>query len=502
LLWKIKENTTIFNERGPTKMERKMKKAKAQSQTIMALILCIGMMFWFVAAHAKDKEVFHDIVNSDFVAQYAKLPPPPNSMIIDVRTSGDYNEGHIFGSFNIPADQPGELLRLLPKNKNVLLVFYDQGSTSLMSHQSAWEAEKLGYNHVKVFAGGVIEWKKAYSLVALTKEVIAEGFTIVNYDYVKQKVGTGIRQLNQVVIIDARPEGLYSAGHIPSAISLPSMKFNSAYPDFEKLNIAKDTEIILGIGRECELSLKNAQRLRNKGYTNLKLYIAPPVWIDSDYQEIDVRKAKELITAGVPFIDSRPANLFDKGTIEGAINIFPTKFEEKKGILPKDRTKPVVIFCQGYSCVLSHEIAKKLMDLGYQNVLVYAGGYPEWEKIYAPSSDKIKSGKGEGTIDVVFFEEMLKSNPSGLLLIDVRSSAEFSTGSFKASENIPISELEKKLKTLDYSKPIVFVCATGARSGEAYFMVKDVRSDMKNVFYLDAEVSFNKDGSYKIIKVN
>lgn len=482
-----------------------MKKSLKHLWILLTLILVVTLTAGVAAVQAAEGKpawYFQDIVNADFVAQYAKLPPPPNSMVIDVRSKEEYNEGHIFGSFSIPNNQPNEQVRLLPKNKATLLVFYGQDPANKLSHESARAAQKLGYNNIKVFAGGVLEWKKGFSLVALTKQAVAEGFGVVDYDYVKGKAGSGIRQFTQVVIIDARPEGLYSAGHIPSALSLPSMKFNSVYPEFEKLNIAKNTEIIFGIGRECELSLKNAQRLKSKGYTNLKLYIAPPVWLDTDYQEIDAKKAKELHSAGVPFIDSRPANLFKKGTIEGAINISVTKFEASKDILPKDMTKPVVSFCQGYSCVLSHEMARKLTGLGYQNVLVYAGGYPEWEKAFAPVADKIKPGKGEGTIDVASFEKMLNEKPAEMLLVDVRSAAEYSTGTFKTAVNISIGELEKKLKTLDLSKPVVFVCSTGARSGEAYFMLKDVRQDMKNVFYLDAEVSFNKDGSYKIIKVN
>ncbi|MBI5602899.1 MAG: hypothetical protein HY879_06055 [Deltaproteobacteria bacterium] len=484
-----------------------MKKSLKHLRVLLTLILVMAFIAGFAVVQAAETPAkpdwyFKDLVNADFVAQYAKLPPPPNSMVIDVRSKEEYNEGHIFGSFSIPKDQPNELTRLLPKNKGTLLVFYGQDPASKQSHEAARAAQKSGYNNIKVFAGGILEWKKGFSLVALTKEAMAQGFGVVDYDYVRGKVGVGVRRLNQVVIIDARPEGLYSAGHIPSALSLPSMKFNSTYPEFEKLNIAKNTEIILGIGRECELSLKNAQRLKSKGYTNLKLYIAPPVWLDTDYQEIDAQKAKELHSAGVPFYDSRPANLFSKGTIEGSINIPVSKFEGSKNSLPKDMTKPVVSFCQGYSCVLSHELARKLMGLGYQNVLVYAGGYPEWEKLFAPASAKIKPGKGEGTIDVASFEKMLKENPSGMLLIDVRSAAEYSTGTLKTAIGMPVGDLEKKVKTLDFSKPIVFVCSTGARAGEAYFMVKDERKDMKNVFYLDAEVAFNKDGSYKIVKEN
>lgn len=486
-----------------------MEKLKKHLWVIIALTLVMALVVGFAAAQAaeaptqagaKPSWYFKDIVNADFVAQYAKLPPPPNSMVIDVRPRKEYDEGHIFGSFSIPNNQPDELTRLLPKNKGTLLVFYGSDPSSELSHESARAAQKTGYNNIKVFAGGVLEWKKGFSLVALTKEAIAQGFGVVDYDYVKGKVGTGIRQWNQVVIIDARPDRMYSEGHIPSAMSFPSMKFSQVYPDFEKLNIAKNTEIILGIGRECELSLKNAQRLKQKGYTNLKLYIAPPVWLDTDYLEIDQKKAKELHDAGVPFFDSRPVQLFKKGTIEKSINIPVTKLEENKNLLPKDTTKPVVTYCQGYSCVLSHQLARKLMGLGYQNVLVYAGGYPEWEKAFPSTAKTIKPGSGEGTIDVGTFEKILKEDPASILLIDVRSSAEFSTGAFKTAVNVTIEELEKKIKTLNFNQPIVFVCATGARSGEAYFMVKDGRPDMKNVYYLDAEVAYNKDGSYKIGK--
>jgi len=468
---------------------------------LLTLVVTLGVGFAAVqAAEVKPGWYFQDIVNADFVAQYAKLPPPPNSMVIDVRPKEEYSEGHIFGSFSIPNNQPGELTRLLPKNKGTLLVFYGQDPANNLSHESARAAQKMGYTNIKVFAGGVLEWKKGFSLVALTKEAVAQGFGVVDYDYVRGKVGIGIRQLNQVVIIDARPDRMYSEGHIPSALSFPSMKFAQVYPDFEKLNIAKNTEIILGIGRECELSLKNAQRLKEKGYTNLKLYISPPVWLDNDYQEIDIKRAKEFHDQGVLFIDSRPETLFKKGSIEKSISIPVTKFEANKNILPKDMTKPIVSFCQGYSCVLSHEVARKLMDLGYQNVVVYAGGYPEWEKAFPSTASAIKPGSGEGTIDVAAFEKILKEDPAGILVIDVRSSAEFSTGALKTAVSIPVGDLEKKLKTLSSDKPIVFICSTGARSGEAFFMVKDSRPEIKNVFYLDTEMSFNKDGSYKIGK--
>ena len=92
----------------------------------------------------------------------------------------------------------------------------------------------------------------------------------------------------------------------------------------------------------------------------------------------------------------------------------------------------------------------------------------------------------------------MKENPDSILLIDVRDPDEVAAGAFKTAKNIPVDKLEKTIKTLPSDKPIVFVCATGARSGEAYYMVKDIRPDIKEVYYVDAEITYKKDGSYKI----
>jgi rhodanese-related sulfurtransferase len=109
-----------------------------------------------------------------------------------------------------------------------------------------------------------------------------------------------------------------------------------------------------------------------------------------------------------------------------------------------------------------------------------------------------KSGKAEGTIDIAAFEKILKENPGIVHLIDVREPKEFEAGHLKTAVNIPVKELQKQVKTLGADKPIIFVCATGARSGECFYMLQDLRKDLKNVSYVDADIAFNKDGTYKI----
>ena len=86
------------------------------------------------------------------------------------------------------------------------------------------------------------------------------------------------------------------------------------------------------------------------------------------------------------------------------------------------------------------------------------------------------------------------------MLIDVRDPDEFADGHFKNAVNIPVDDLEKKVATLPADKPIVFVCSTGARSGESFYMLMDLRPELKKVYYLEAEIAFKKDGSYTIKK--
>ncbi|MDM8539213.1 rhodanese-like domain-containing protein [Desulfobacterales bacterium HSG17] len=134
--------------------------------------------------------------------------------------------------------------------------------------------------------------------------------------------------------------------------------------------------------------------------------------------------------------------------------------------------------------------------------MVLAAGYPAWKKLAGTKSSAVavKSGKEEGSIEIETFKKILANNPETIQLIDVRDKDEYVKGHFKTAVNTPTDDLEKNVKNLTDAKPIVFVCNTGAKSGEAFYMLQDLRSDLKKVHYLDAEVKFKKDGSFEIKK--
>ena len=206
-------------------------------------------------------------------------------------------------------------------------------------------------------------------------------------------------------------------------------------------------------------------------------------------------------------IDSRPKRKkYDKGHIPSAISLPDMYFDKQKDQLPADKDKLLVFYCGGFKCKLSHKSAKKAIAMGYTNVKVFSAGYPAYKAAYGgaaatqTTAAKIKTGPEEGSIDIEYFKTAVNSNPSSLHLIDVRDADEYATGSLKTAVNIPVDDLESKIASLPADKPIVFICGTGARSGESFYMVQDLRPEMKNVYYLDAEMTIKQDGSFTVTK--
>ena len=198
--------------------------------------------------------------------------------------------------------------------------------------------------------------------------------------------------------------------------------------------------------------------------------------------------------------------------IPTSINISDTDFDKNVDKLPADKATLLIFYCGGLECLLSDKSADKARKLGYTNVVTYPPGYPEWEKVYgaAPAAASgtagaapvagaaLVPGKEKGVVTLASFEKVWKENPSSIMLVDVRDPKEVAAGTIKGSVNIPMNELEKKVGTLPADKPVVFVCGTGARSGEAYDTVKLLGGKVQ-AYFLDADTKFNVDGSYTMV---
>lgn len=70
----------------------------------------------------------------------------------------------------------------------------------------------------------------------------------------------------------------------------------------------------------------------------------------------------------------------------------------------------------------------------------------------------------------------------GALLVDVRSPAEFAAGKIKGSKNIPLQDIERRMKEFgSKDRPVVVCCASGTRSAMAGRKLKAAGYDVRNL---------------------
>jgi rhodanese-related sulfurtransferase len=121
-----------------------------------------GAAFAADAAAIQPKDGWYNkaLVDFDFVKQNVSIPPKKGVVIIDSRPAArQYDPGHIPGAINIPDSQFDKLVDKLPADKATLLLFYCGGLECMLSHNSAFKAEKLGYTNIKVYPAGSPDWK-------------------------------------------------------------------------------------------------------------------------------------------------------------------------------------------------------------------------------------------------------------------------------------------------------------------------------------------------------
>jgi len=344
---------------------------------------------------------------------------------------------------------------------------------------------------------------------------------IVDYDYAKAKVAKGTRKGAKALFIDARPPKMYAKSTIPSSLNIPDTKFDKFVGQLDK--VAKDKEIIVYCGGwKCGKSPKVAGMLKAKGFTDVKLYQAgEPEWKKKNYVEVATAYVSGAVKKGkAVIIDARPAKMFAKSTIPGAIAIPDTKIAKfYPQVKDMDKKTEMITFCGGYHCGKSHKVAKFLMKEGFKNVKVYAGGLPAWKKAGKPLAGKaakkavkkmakkasttagIKKGEDEGTVDGEWFKANYKNIPN-LQIVDVRSADEHAAGAMAGAINIEAESMDAKafVAKLPKDKIVVFHCASGGRAMEAADKAKEGGADMSKTFYFDANLDC--EGSKCNIEVN
>lgn len=99
---------------------------------------------------------FGDISQKDLAAAIEAK----SVVVIDVNGSDSYKKGSIPTAIDFEA-KGDELAKLLPADKNTLVVAYCGGPQCNAWKQAAKAVAKLGYTNVKHFSGGISGWKES-----------------------------------------------------------------------------------------------------------------------------------------------------------------------------------------------------------------------------------------------------------------------------------------------------------------------------------------------------
>jgi rhodanese-related sulfurtransferase len=94
---------------------------------------------------------------------------------------------------------------------------------------------------------------------------------------------------------------------------------------------------------------------------------------------------------GALFLDARNPEDYESGHIAKALNFPAEKFEEyypKLGpLLSSDA--PIVVYCNGEQCELSHRLAKELQQVGTTNVHMLFNGWTAWSTAGYPTETNV-----------------------------------------------------------------------------------------------------------------
>lgn len=103
--------------------------------------------------------------------------------------------------------------------------------------------------------------------------------------------------------------------------------------------------------------------------------------------ELSLGEAERLFAGGAAvFFDARPAREFARGRIRGARSLPWAEAVDRLGpaTADLDLQTPIVTYCDGEACELSHHLARLLSEAGFANVRVLVNGWGIWRQAGLP----------------------------------------------------------------------------------------------------------------------
>lgn len=310
------------------------------------------------------------LINTAEVEKLVALGPEKGKYFLyDSRPLPRFQDGFIPTAVNLPFPSFDKLAeKLLPKDKNALIIFYCAGTTCNMSPGSADKAKKLGYTNLKVYKDGMPAW-------------LARNHGVISTESLK--VAWLDKDIPNV-LLDVRSAKEPEKGFIKGAVAFP---VDDADNLIKGLDIKKNAPVMVYDQNDGKSAAKVASALVKAGFKRVVVLIGGfDAWQAAKYDvaagklatkasytpkprqgEINLDEFKKYVAelpADVMIIDVRTTKEGNAGMLKNAKLIPADEIKERLAEIPKD--KLVVLHCN--TGTVAEVAYNSLKELGYSNV--------------------------------------------------------------------------------------------------------------------------------------
>ena len=157
--------------------------------------------------------------------------------------------------------------------------------------------------------------------------------------------------------------------------------------------------------------------------------------------EVSTEELRKILTdQSVLVLDARPFMEYAVSHIPGALNVsakpdvpmsvYVSDVREIERLVSGDRTKSLVLYCNGPYCGKSKRLSEELLGAGFASVRRYQLGIPVWRALGGLTQIRL-----EGVTYV-------HASDRTAVFLDARSAEEFSAGTVSGARNLPATGLK------------------------------------------------------------
>lgn len=241
--------------------------------------------------------------------------------LVDTRATELYDAGHIPGALSLPlARLEKSKSGLLPEDKSVRIVFYDEGQGGNSAGRGAEIAMSCGYSAVAIFAEGVSGWESSGRILAASTAYI-------------RKV--------RPVVLDIRPNEQVAEGHIEGAVNYPAPMLKEYY---RRLPLEKLAPIVV-YGASDKEAVTAAKTIKELGFRRVRIYPGGASAWAGNAEALRTGPALEEIQSSAQThggkLSTRDFEMALQSPVMVEIIDVRSEDDQKKGVLPRSKRIPL-----------------------------------------------------------------------------------------------------------------------------------------------------------------